>query len=369
VTWDPPANNGDSIDKYWLGVYTNGELVKAIDTTRTTETVENLSTGSAYKFRVRATNKAGPGLASPFSNEVIPHGVPDTPNAPTARIGSTTSGQADVSWGGIPEFRGTGPSYEVEASGLDARNVGNTTSTTYKGLTNGRPYTFRVKACNEHVCSDWSAPSNAVTPYTVPGSPGITYHRSDATSGYFTVTGPGSSGGRDVDSIEYRLSGSSSGSGTRRSWPFNVNAGNDYDQSFTLQARAHNAAGWSAWSSATGQTGARPNPELWVTSSGVSAGCSNERCEYWMINWRNMGSGSHQVACWAGDTSNNGGPRHWHDIHPGHATTWAGSTKYTISGDSGSQRVSCFMGQSYNGTQVGVKTPNDLYTGRTWNIG
>ncbi|MFD6138585.1 Ig-like domain-containing protein [Promicromonospora sp. NPDC060271] len=370
VTWDPPKDNGDAIDKYWLGVYTNGELVKAIDTTRTTETVENLSTGSAYKFRVRATNKAGPGLASPYSNEVIPHGVPDTPNKPTARIGSTTSGQADVAWNAIGEFRGSGPSYEVQASGLDARDVGNTTSTTYKGLSNGQSYTFRVKACNQHVCSDWSAPSDAVTPYTVPGSPGITYHRSDARSGYFTVTGPGSNGGRNVDSIEYRLTGSSSDSGTRSSWPFNVSAGNDYDQSFTLQARAHNAAGWSAWSSASGRTDARPAPVYRVSSSGVSAGCKNERCEYWMIHWDNLGPGNHQVACWAGDTSHvQNGPSYPHDIKS-HADTWNGSaTKTTISGNSGSQRVSCFMGRSYNGTTVGVKTPTDLYLNSTWNIG
>jgi hypothetical protein len=370
VHWEPPTDNGDAIDKYWLGVYTNGELVKAIDTTRTTETVENLSTGSAYKFRVRATNKAGPGLASPFSNEVIPHGVPDTPNAPTAKIGSTTSGQADVTWNHIPQFRGNGPSYEIQASGLDARDVGNTTSNTYKGLSNGKPYTFRVKACNQHTCSDWSAASNAVTPYTVPSTPGITYHRSSATKGYFTVTGPGSSGGRPVDGIEYRLSGSSSSSGSRSSWPFNVDVGSDYDQDFTLQARAHNEAGWSGWSSATGGTDARPAPVYRVSSSGVSAGCKNERCEYWQISWDNLGPGNHQVACWAGDTSHvQNGPSYPHDIKS-HADDWPGSTtKTTISGNSGSQRVNCFMGRSYNGTTVGVKTPGDLYLNSTWNIG
>jgi hypothetical protein len=183
------------------------------------------------------------------------------------------------------------------------------------------------------------------------------------------VTGPGSSGGRPVDSIEYRLSGSSSDSGTRTSWPFNVAAGNDYDQDFTLQARAHNEAGWSAWSSATGGTDARPAPQYSVTTSGVSADSECvEHCEYWMIHWDNLGPGNHQVACWAGDTSANEGPTYPHDIHRGHATSWDGSTKYTISGNSGSQRVSCFMGVSYNGTTIGVKTLTDLYLNSTWNI-
>jgi hypothetical protein len=366
VKWNAPANNGDAIDKYWLGVYTNGELVKAIDTTATTETVEDLSTGSSYKFRVRATNKAGHGEASPFSNEVVPHGTPDKPGTPTASLGSNTSGQADVRWGASGAFRGTGPRYEVQASGLDARSAGNSTSYTYKGLGNGRSYTFRARACNQYTCSDWSAPSNAVTPYTVPGSPGITYHRSSATKGYFTVTGPGNNGGRNVDKIEYKVAGNS---GTRTSWPFNVNVGNDYDQSFTLQARAHNAAGWSAWSSASGKTDPRPAPVYRISSSGVSAGCENERCEYWQITWDNLGGGNHQVACWAGDTSSDGGPSYWHDIKS-HAQTWNGSeTKATISGNSGSKRLSCFMGRSYNGTAIGVKTPDNLYKVSTWNIG
>jgi hypothetical protein len=366
VKWNAPANNGDAIDKYWLGVYTNGELVRSIDTTSRTETVEDLSTGSSYKFRVRATNKAGHGEASPFSNEVVPHGTPDKPGTPTASLGSNTSGQADVRWGASGAFRGTGPRYEVEASGLDARSAGNSTSYTYKGLSNGRSYTFRARACNQYTCSDWSAPSNAVTPYTVPGSPGITYHRSSATKGYFTVTGPGSNGGRNVDKIEYKVAGNS---GTRTSWPFNVSVGNDYDQSFTLQARAHNAAGWSAWSSASGKTDPRPAPVYRISSSGVSAGCENERCEYWQITWDNLGGGNHQVACWAGDTSSDGGPSYWHDIKS-HAQTWNGSeTKATISGNSGSKRLSCFMGRSYNGTAIGVKTPDNLYKVSTWNIG
>jgi hypothetical protein len=349
-------------------VFRDGSLVKTIQVQGTSAVVEDLSTDSSYRFTVTAENKAGKSKVSTQSNEVVPYGTPDPVGRPEASLGSNTNGQADVRWSPTANFRGTGGYYKVQASGLDARDAA-ASPYTYTGLNNGTSYTFQVQACNEYTCSDWSASSNAVIPYTVPGTPGITYHRSDAKNGYFTVTGPSSNGGRNVDSIEYRLSGSSSDSGTRTSWPFNVNVGNDYDQSFTLQARAHNAAGWSGWSSATGRTDARPAPELWVTSSGVSAGCANERCEYWVINWRNMGPGNHQVACWAGDTSNNDGPRYWHDIHEPHPTTWGGSVKYDISGDTGSQRVSCFMGQSYNGTAVGVHTPDALYKGSTWNIG
>ncbi|WP_454855652.1 Ig-like domain-containing protein [Promicromonospora soli] len=369
VTWTAPANNGDAIDKYDLAVFEDGSKVKTIPVAGTSKVVEALSTDSSYRFTVVAENKAGKSPVSAQSNEVVPYGTPVVTGAPTAKLGSNTSGQADVTWNPTAYFRGTGGYYQVRASGLDARNAGNATAYTYKGLTNGNSYTFQVQACNQYACSEWSASSNAVVPYTTPGTPRISYQRSDATSGYFTVNGPSSNGGRNVDRIEFRVSGSSSSSGTRSSWPFNVNVGNDYDQNFTLQARAHNAAGWSGWSSASGRTDARPAPEFSVTSSGVSAGCSNERCEYWMINWKNLGPGNHQVACWAGDTSNNGGPSYWHDIHPPHPTTWSGSTKYTISGDTGSQRMSCYMGRTYNGTAVGVHTPDALYKGSTWNIG
>ncbi|WP_242504471.1 Ig-like domain-containing protein [Promicromonospora panici] len=369
VTWQAPANNGDAIDKYYLAVFQDGSRVNTIPVSGTSTVVKDLSTDSSYRFTVTAENKAGKSPVSEQSNEEVPFGTPEPLGAPRASLGSNTNGQADVRWDPTADFRGTGGYYKVQASGLDARNAGTASPYTYKGLNNGTSYTFQVQACNEYTCSDWSAPSNAVVPYTVPGTPGIGYHRSDARSGYFTVTGPSSNGGRNVDRIEYRVSGSSSTSGSRTSWPFNINVGNDYDQSFTLQARAHNAAGWSGWSSANGRTDARPAPELWVSSSGVSAGCEFERCEYWVIHWKNMGPGNHQVACWAGDTSNNGGPREWHDIRS-HATTWAGSsTKTTVSGDSGSKQVGCYMGGSYNGTAVGVKTPDNLYKGSTWNIG
>ncbi|MFC8798730.1 Ig-like domain-containing protein [Promicromonospora sp. NPDC057138] len=369
VTWQAPANNGDAVQRYYVAVFQDGSQVKTIQVPKSPAVVEDLSTDSSYRFTVMAENKAGKSQPSPQSNEVVPFGTPDPPGAPRASLGSNTNGQADVAWNPTADFRGTGGYYKVQASGLDARDDA-ASPYTYTGLNNGTSYTFQVLTCNAYTCSDPSAPSNAVVPYTVPGTPGITYHRSDPKNGYFTVTGPSSSGGRDVDKIEYKVSGvcGSGCAGTQTTWPFNVRVGGYYDQTYTLQARAHNAAGWSAWSSATGKTDPEPVPEFSVTSSGVFAGCSNERCEYWVINWKNLGPGNHQVACWAGDTSNNNGPSYWHDIHEPHPTTWSGSVKYNISGDSGSQRMSCYMGVSYNGTAVGVHTPDKLYTGSTWNI-
>ncbi|MFD2026647.1 Ig-like domain-containing protein [Promicromonospora aerolata] len=366
VRWNAPANNGDAIDKYSLGVYKDGQLDRTIDTTQTQQTVQDLSTGSSYTFRVRATNKAGDGPASPFSNEVVPYGTPDTPGQPTARLGSNTSGQAIVQWSAIGEFRGTGPRYEVRASGMTWKNAANATSYTYTGLNNGTSYTFQVRACNSYVCSDPSTSSNAVTPYTVPGSPGITYHKSDAQNGYFTVRGPGSSGGRRVDKIEFKVSGpcGNSCSGTRTSWPFNVNVGGGYDRSFTLQARAHNAAGWSDWSSAKGTTDAPPDPQAWVTrgSSVNDPDCSSSACAYFKLNYRDFPSGSHQIECWSGTNQATSGD---HNILEPSRRTWGGAKEgtRTFSGD-GSVQLRCFYG--YGGTQVFVYIDGKRYATRTW---
>ncbi|WP_253838880.1 fibronectin type III domain-containing protein, partial [Promicromonospora thailandica] len=357
VDWTAPANNGDAIDKYWLGVYTNGELVKAIDTTATEQTVQDLSTGSSYTFRVRATNKAGHGPASPFSQPVVPHGTPVTPGTPRAALGSTTSGQADVSWNRITEFRGTGPRYEVRANGGGTpQNAGNNASYTYKPLTNGTSYTFQVRACNAYVCSDWSGPSNAVVPYGPPPPPTI-----NATGGGGQVTFTWNAQG--TNGLDTTVSVTGSVRSTARSGTASADAKPGQVREACVTVTDEKGTSVKRCDSAAALT-----PTFSVRSSGVSAGCANERCEYWTISWDNLGAGSHQVACWAGDTSNNGGPSYWHDIHEPHPTTWQGSTKYTISGNEGSQRMSCFMGRSYNGTAVGVKTSDDLYTGSTWNI-
>jgi hypothetical protein len=88
-----------------------------------------------------------------------------------------------------------------------------------------------------------------------------------------------------------------------------------------------------------------------------------------MVNWSGFDEGSHQVACWAGDTSAQGGPSGWHDIHEPHPTTWEASPKYDISGGSGSVQLPCFMGRSYNGVQVAVMIDGVRYEARSWNAG
>ncbi|WP_369372433.1 Ig-like domain-containing protein [Promicromonospora sp. Populi] len=356
VSWNEPANNGDSIDKYWLGVYTGGELVRAIDTTTTSKRVEDLDPGSSYTFKVRGVNKAGHGDGSPFSNAVEPFGTPAIPGKPTASLNSSnTDGRADVRWAKSANFRGTGGYYEVLASNGDVKNAGGDLFTTMTGLSNGTAYTFQVRACNSGACSDYTDFSNAVTPYGRPHEPDIT-----ATGGYNQVTfswNAGPENGRPNTIDVYGAVESAAVSGTDQDA---ANPG----ESKTACIKVTSAGGTSEKC----VTASALNPRVWLTEGG-DASCA--RCKYWVVNWEGFDTGNHEVACWAGDTSREGGPREWHDIHEPHAESWGGSDRYPMNGAAGRRQLSCYMGSQYNGLEVGFMAGTDashkLYGVTTWN--
>ncbi|MFD6139287.1 Ig-like domain-containing protein [Promicromonospora sp. NPDC060271] len=350
VTWTAPANNGDAIDKYWLGVYTGGELVKSIETTATSQTVQDLSTGSSYSFKVRATNKAGDGDLSPSSNEVVPYGTPDVPGRPNAALGSNTSGQANVSWGAIGNFRGTGPYYVVRASNGATSNVGNRTSTTFTGLNNGTEYTFQVQACNAYTCSDWSAASNGVTPYGAPPTPTIS-----ATGGDQKVTFSWDgtrTNGRPIRSVQVTGAISSTApSGTQ-----SASAG--YSENKQACVQVTDTEGQTARACADATSDARPDPRAWVTrGSRVSnSQCSAASCAYFVVNWQDFPTGNHSVECMSGTNPDESG---WHNI-------LTPDRSYTVNFGSanGSYQLSCFYG--YPGTDVGVRIDGRSYEVRQW---
>ncbi|QSQ24894.1 fibronectin type III domain-containing protein [Pyxidicoccus parkwayensis] len=95
--------------------------------------------------------------------------------APTGVTATAGDGQAAVSWTGPTDNGGsaiTGYTVQALTNGAVAKSVKSTsTSTTVTGLTNGKAYTFTVAATNSVGDSPFSAPSSAVTPYSVPGAP------------------------------------------------------------------------------------------------------------------------------------------------------------------------------------------------------
>ncbi len=107
-------------------------------------------------------------------------GRPRAPGTPTAVAGDAT---ITVSWPPSPPNGVPISYYEVLTDGAAPQRVGTTNTATFNQLENNRQYSFTVVACPDPVewgCSDPSSPSVAVTPDTLPLSPGaLTATRGD----------------------------------------------------------------------------------------------------------------------------------------------------------------------------------------------
>ena len=160
VSFEAPASDGGSpITSYT--VFSNPGNIK-VTGKKTPLTVTGLTNGKAYTFTVKATNSVGTGPASVKSNGVVPFGPPGVPLSVRAKAGnarSTVSFQAPTSDGGSPIT-----SYEAISNPGNIKAKGSKTPLTVKGLTNGKAYTFKVRAVNAAGPGPWSLKSNAVIP-------------------------------------------------------------------------------------------------------------------------------------------------------------------------------------------------------------
>ncbi|NDB61971.1 fibronectin type III domain-containing protein, partial [bacterium] len=181
VSWIAPISNGGSIiTSYTVISNPVDELVTippniTTDGTTTTTTITGLVNGKAYTFNVFATNINGDSLLSITSSEIIPSTVP---NKPTAVYAVTGNKEATIYWE-PPLFNGGSAiiNYTVTSSSDDSnpngitKTVGDMSSTITKGLKNGIPYTFTVKATNIKGSSIKSEPSLPITPITLLDAP------------------------------------------------------------------------------------------------------------------------------------------------------------------------------------------------------
>ena len=254
IAFTAPDNNGGGAITSYTATSTPGGFTGTLYQAGSgTITVTGLTNGAFYTFTVTAINAAGTSAASAPSNSVRPRTIP---GAPTIGIATAGGGQATITYTAPASIGGA-----VITSYTATSSPGGFTGTLYQsfsgtitvtGLTAGTAYTFTVTATNAAGTSAASAPSNAVTPYTIPNSPTIGTATAGAGLATVTYTAPVSNGGANITSYRATsspggLTGSVSQAGSGTITVTGLTAGTAY----TFTVTATNAAGTSLASAAS----------------------------------------------------------------------------------------------------------------------
>jgi Fibronectin type III domain len=176
VSWTAPGfDGGVRLTGFRIEYSTDGGATWTLDPTRCTPLatrciVSRLDNGTAYAFRVAATNAVGSSAWSSPSATVVPSTTPSAPSAVRAKAAS--SGQVALSWNPPATDRGLALlGYSIERSSDAGRTwsapltTGSaSTSLTVSGLDDGTSYVFRVAASNADGTSAYSSPSQSATP-------------------------------------------------------------------------------------------------------------------------------------------------------------------------------------------------------------
>jgi fibronectin type 3 domain-containing protein len=204
LAWSAPSDNGGSaITGYrvYRGTSSGGETLLTTLGGVTSWTDTGLTSGTTYYYKVTALNSVG---ESARSNELSAKPV-TVPGAPA--LNSATAGSATVAlaWSAPSNNGGSAISgyrvYRGTSSGSESllTTLGNVTSWTDTGLTNGTAYYYTVTAVN---AAGESATSNerSATPAsaTVPGAPVLVSVSSGRHGVSLTWNAPTSNGGSPI---------------------------------------------------------------------------------------------------------------------------------------------------------------------------
>ncbi len=149
ISFQPPASNGNPIDSYVIKW--GGEQRTVAQAGQ--HTIEGLTNGQDYTFRVGAHNVHGWSEDSAASATARPFGAPAAPTSASITATSNGNGNVAVSWSAGANNGRPITNYRVTLSDGPVVELGNVTSYTFTGKTIGNAYTAGVEARNAR---DWS---------------------------------------------------------------------------------------------------------------------------------------------------------------------------------------------------------------------
>ncbi|MGW6263694.1 fibronectin type III domain-containing protein, partial [Streptomyces sp. NPDC055085] len=251
VTWAAPNNNGDAIDGYQLQVLRGGSTVQTIPVAagQTSQAVVVNTSEQGYTYIVRAENKAGWGAWSPPSAERRGAIRPDAPATPSISANDRSITIADTYRLSSEQRNGARESeisyqYRLNGGGWQAL-----TNNTIGGLSNGTAYRVEIRALSNTGTGSYtgvaSAASNAATPYGIPPQPTA---RAQNNGGNITLSWSNNGdNGAALDTTQIRIRDHN---GNWSGWDSVGNngsrtVGGQYSQTWVIEVRVHNKAGWS----------------------------------------------------------------------------------------------------------------------------
>ena len=237
VSWTDGSANGSPITGYKVSV--NGSE-QSCSTSNCL--ISGLAPGQSYSIQVVSTNKYGDSEAATVSYQH--NATAKTPAAPTLTAGS---GKVTAAWTQVDDPFGGTATYDVRLSDGTVQSGISGDSASFD-VSPGRAYTAQVRArSSQGTVSEWSSPSNSVTPYGEPGTPGtpvITPNGDTVTIGWQAANGNGSpvsytlhySNGHTSDSKNVGGATSTTVSVSRGTWTFWVEADNGHGSKTSGQA-------------------------------------------------------------------------------------------------------------------------------------
>jgi hypothetical protein len=167
LTWAAPTNTGGlALSRY--NITATGISTIASDT-ETTKTIEGLTDGTTYSFKIVAVNANGESASSDFS-EAETADVPEAPTGVTATVNATTisnswSAPSNSNGSAITEYK----VYLINSAGVDVTAQTKTTTNTTVEMTTVSAGTYTVKVTAKNAVGE-SARSSASSSVTIAGA-------------------------------------------------------------------------------------------------------------------------------------------------------------------------------------------------------